>query len=686
MYYLGVDTGGTFTDFVLFEDEKSEIATFKLRSQPNEPWAPIAAGLRRIEREWGISADRIERFIYGTTVATNAVLEQKGAAVALFTTRGIRDVLEIQRQWRQRLFDLYLEKPAPLVPRRRRFEVAERVSAQGETLEPLGEAEIERCLACLDGLPVEAVAVVFLFSFLRPEHERRLAAAIRAARPELKVTVSCDISPEFREYERSATTVMNAYTMPKLDAVVDRTEAILAEAGFAGAFGIIQSNGGVMGPEKARAAPVNTLLSGPAGGVVGAAAVARLAGIDNILTMDIGGTSTDIALVEGAEVRLVAEGGIAGYPVRVPQVAVHTIGAGGGSIAKPLLGVLKVGPESAGADPGPACYGQGGAEPTSTDAALCAGFLDPDYFLGGEMRLDRRAAERAIEEKVARHFGMPVAEAALAILRVQVSNIVSGIRKVSVEAGHDPRDFTLLPFGGAGGLYAGLIAEEMNIRRIFVPRHPSVLSALGMLMTDVRHSVSVTKVGALSELDAAEIAAAFARLAEAAGQEMTRDRIPAPQVSFEFSCDLRYVGQAYELNVRLDGRDGRPTLDLRDLAGAFHTEHLRLYGQSAESEPVELVALRVTATGAVPQARLRPLPQGRPGGPGFAPKGERKVLFPGSGWRQSPVYAREALPPGARLAGPAVVEDEGAALPRLPGHALAVDGFGNLSIEVGGAR
>jgi N-methylhydantoinase A len=680
MYHLGVDTGGTFTDFVLFDQQNRQISAFKVRSQPSDPGQPIEAGLARLKMEYGVPVKSLTRFIYGTTVATNAVLELKGAKTALLTTRGIRDVLEIQRQWRNRLFDLYLRKPAPLVPRRWRLEVDERVTAKGEVLIRLSDQTVNDCLETLEKLPVEAVAIVFLFSFLQPDHEQRLAAAIRARYPHLHVAISSEVSPEFREYERTATTVMNAYTMPVIERLARRLHEVLMEAGFRGSFGVIQSNGGLMSLEKAQSHPVNTLLSGPAGGVVGAAAVARQAKISNILTMDIGGTSTDIALVEGTDIRLNPEGGIGGYPVRVPQVSVHTIGAGGGSIARSELGALKVGPQSAGAHPGPACYGQGGSEPTSTDAALCLGYIDPNYFLGGEMSLDLAAAENAIREKVAKPFNLSLAEAALAIVRVQVSNIVAGIRKVSVESGYDPRDFSLLPFGGAGGLYAGLIAEDMGLRRIAIPQYPSVLSALGMLMTNVKHTRSTTRVIDVAQVDERTIEMLLAELADKVADDFADDHIYPENIIYEHSLDLRYVGQAYEINLRLAGAGREPVVRLSKLRSNFHREHRRLYGHSAESEPIELVTLRVQGEGRVPQATvttLSPLNGTLP-----QPKGCRKLLFNlDDGWADCLVYERASLGRGVTLRGPIVVEDKGASIPILPRHGLSVDAFGDLLID-----
>lgn len=678
MYYLGVDTGGTFTDFVLFDRRSRQLRTLKTRSVPADPAAAVEAGLTRLHREFGVGADMIERFIFGTTVATNAVLEQKGAAVALLTSRGMRDVLEIQRQWRSRLFDLYLQKPPPLALRRNRIEVEERVLASGEVLVALTDAEIDRCIAVLSPLQIDAVAIAFLFSFLRPDHELRMAEAIRTRLPHLRVATSCETSPEFREYERTATTVMNAYTMPKMDALVTRLEEVLGRSGFRGTFGIIQSNGGVMSIAKAKRHAVNTLLSGPAGGVVGATALAGYSQIGSFVGFDVGGTSTDITLVEKGEVRLSPVGAIAGYPVRVPQIGVHTIGAGGGSIARPVLGMLKVGPESAGANPGPACYGMGGSEPTGTDAAVALGWIDPDYFVGGEIRLDRRLAEQAIAEQIAAPLGLDPELAALSIIEVQVSNIVAGIRKVSVEVGKDPREFDLLPFGGAGGIYAGLVAKEAGMRRILLPRHPSVLSALGMLMTDIRHDAVATRVARLDTLDCKAVASIFSELAASATTTLVRDGLHPEQISFIFSCDLRYVGQAYEINVPVDAP---VTLESGSLRAAFNAEHKRLYGQCSEKEPVEIVSYRVGAVGRVEKADLQPLPRQLHGR--AHPRAHRRILLEQeTGWIDAPVYERDALAPGESFAGPAIVEDRGSSFVLRPRHLLCVDVHGNILVDL----
>ncbi|MEJ1158900.1 hydantoinase/oxoprolinase family protein [Prosthecomicrobium sp. N25] len=680
MYYLGVDTGGTFTDFVLYDRTKAEIHSFKVKSTPHDPGEAVETGLSRLTTEFGVTGRTLERFVFGTTVATNAVLERRGAETALVATRGTRDVLEIQRQWRHRLFDLYLVKPEPLARRRHRLEVEERVEASGRIRIPLEDVAIDELVSTLEALPVDAVAVSLLFSFLNPVHEQRIAAAIRTRVPRLHVTVSSEVCPEFREYERSATTVMNAYTMPKIHALATRLEGALDRFGFRGSFAIVQSNGGVMTLAKARTHPVNTLLSGPAAGVVAAAAVAGLTKARGILGFDVGGTSTDIALVQNGELRLSADGGIGGYPVKVPQVKVHTIGAGGGSIARAELGLLKVGPESAGAVPGPAAYGEGGTRPTGTDAAVALGYIDPAYFLGGEMKLDAEAARRSLESHVAGPLGMSEDAAALAVIQVQVASIVSGIRKVSVEVGQDPRDFVLMPFGGAGGVYAGLVAEEAGMSRIIVPPYASVLSAFGMLVTDIRHDRVRTRLLPVATTDAQALIAIFDDLVADVSQEFQRDRTEDDRIVFEFSCDMRYEGQAYEINVRLDVHDGRPSVDMPSLRAAFDREHERLYGQCSPGEDVEIVNLRVGAIGRVDKAELPVLPE-RPSGPPAA-RSTRRMLFDlEAGWVDCPVYDRSALDPGARLTGPCSIEDRGSSIPVRPKHTVSVDAHGILTIE-----
>jgi N-methylhydantoinase A len=679
MYDLGVDTGGTFTDFVAFNAKTGHLITFKVPSVPSDPAQAARNGVVRLRDQYGVKPSEIARFVYGTTVATNAILESKGARTGLVATKGTRDVLEIARMWRHRLFDLSLQKPPPLVPGRDRHEADERVGARGEVVKALTDAECERVAEMVAKEGYEAVAVSLIFSFLAPEHERRLKAAIAKKAPGLHVTISSDVSPEFREYERTATTAMNAYVMPKIHQLAARLEELLGELGCGSGLRIIQSNGGLMGTAAARAMPVNTLLSGPAGGVVGAAAVAKAAGIDKIIGMDMGGTSLDISLVEGGRVTLSSEGRLAGYPVKVPQVNVHTIGAGGGSLARVVLGALKVGPESAGAVPGPVCYGRGGMEPTSTDAAVTLGYIDPAYFVGGEMALDVAGAKRAVKTHVGDKLGLSEAEAAWAIVQVQVANMAAGIREVSVAKGHDPREFALLPFGGAGSLYAGLIAEDLKMRRMFVPTNPSVLSAFGMLLTDVKYTRATTRLMNPEAAKPDGVNRIFADLEKPLVSQLKDEGFTGPAIAMERSADMRYQGQAYEINVAVPS--GKITAaSLKALAASFHRAHHAAYGQSAPGEAVEVVNLRVAATGRVKKATIRPLRKGKAQPP--APKGTRRAFFGERGWIACKVYERDSLQPGHKLAGACIVEEPGATIVIFPGHTLAVDRFGNLLIAV----
>ena len=682
MHYLGVDTGGTFTDFVALDAGSGDVVTFKVPSMPADPARAIVAGLERLRDRHGVEPEDIGRFIFGTTVATNSILELKGANTALVTTLGTRDVIEIQRLWRHHLFDLYIQKRPPLVPRRARIEVDERVGADGGVVRELSDAEAARIAGIIADGGYDSVAISLIFAFLAPDHERRLRAAILARCPGMHVSISSDVSPEFREYERSCTTVMNAYVMPAIHRLVERLEGMLAEAGCGAELRIIQSNGGLMNAAKTRAHPVHTLLSGPAGGVVGAAGIAGPAGHDDIITMDMGGTSLDICLIQGGDVTLSSEGQVGGFPVQVPQVNVHTIGAGGGSIARVIRGALKVGPESAGAEPGPVCYGRGGAEPTSTDAAVALGFIDPDYFVGGEMTLDVEGAKTAVAEKVGVPLGLAAAEAAMAIVRVQTANMATGIRAVSVQQGLDPRGFTLLPFGGAGALYAGLIAAELGIGRILVPVQPSVLSALGMLLTDVKYTEVATRLVGEEDVSGAVLTEIYGGLEDRLTAALAGEGIAGADVALERSCDMRYRGQAYEINVPVSGGA------LDDAAASalvirFHDRHEALYGQAARDEPVELVNYRVTGLGVMQKPELKPLVGGDGDGGPPTPKGVRAAYFgTAAGWRDCPVFERTALSPGATLDGPAIVEEAGATIILYPGHGLEVDGYGNLIIAV----
>ena len=572
---IGIDIGGTFTDFVIFDEESGEVRTHKLPSTPNHPAEAVLHGLDEVET--GISP----YIIHGSTVATNALLERKGARTALIATKGFRDVLAIGRQTRPDLYDFFVERPIPLVPEELRLEVNERVDSSGNVIMPLEEGGLENMVNALLDLNVDSVAVCLLFSFLYPEHERRIAQRLREKG--LYVSCSCEILPEFREYERSSTTVINAYVAPIMSRYITHLEARLKTPDFY----IMQSNGGTIRSDKILSEPVRAILSGPAGGVVGAQFVAGAAGFEKLITFDMGGTSTDVSLCDG-EIRVTHEGGIGGFPVRIPVVDVHTVGSGGGSIARvDAGGVLRVGPSSAGAEPGPVCYGRGGVEPTVTDANLVLGRLAADRFLGGRMELDpgkADAALAALAKKAQLHpvSGLSFAQtAALGVIQVANAHMERALRVISVERGHDPQDFILVSFGGAGGLHATDLARAMGIPRVFVPKGASTLSAFGMIAADLLKDY-VQTVMLPGDTSLEELEQRFEPLVERGMEELRGQGVPANRVSLYREMDMRYVGQGYEISVPLN----------RDFECTFHDLHKKRYGHSSPGIPVEVVNLR----------------------------------------------------------------------------------------------
>jgi N-methylhydantoinase A len=694
---LGVDVGGTFTDFLLVEDGR--LRTFKRPSTPAEPGRAVVDGMQ----EMGSAPDEL---VHGSTVATNAVLERKGARTGLITTRGFRDVIEIGRQTRPRIYDLEPRRPEPLAPRELRYEVDERVDAQGAALRAPSAAAIEAVLDQATAAGVESLAISLIFSYLYPEHERLIAAAAR--RREIWVSVSSELVPEYREYERMSTTAINAFLAPVVGTYMRRLEAELRHAGV-GRLRIVQSDGGSASAAAVAERAVSTVLSGPAAGVAGAFAAGQLAGFDRIISFDMGGTSTDVALCPGRIVeRLEIE--IGGLPARVPAIDVHTVGAGGGSLARlDVGGALRVGPESAGAEPGPACYGRG-TEPTVTDAQLVLGRLQPEHFLGGRMGLDRERAQAAL----ARLGGDPVAQAA-AILRVANANMERAIRVISVERGYDPRDFTLLAFGGAGPLHACDLAAALRIPRVLVPPFPGVLSAFGMVTAPVTRVYQRPVMRALTSETEAEVRERLYAMAldleQAGRRELTDDGHDGAAASVELSLDMRYQGQSYEIGVpvphpipgpleppsrheRLGGwhdpaeRGGSvasdPSLTLAggrsedSLAADFHERHRQRYGHADPARAVEVVNLRLRLSVAPPPLRLEP-PPSRPGGPERAQLARAPQWY--GRWLEAPIYDRDLLSPADQLEGPTVIVqmDTTTALP--PGWSATVDGIGNLLLE-----
>ena len=654
---IGIDTGGTFTDFVYLQGGAPVIR--KTATTPDDQSRAVEEGVRLL------GAGEAAAIAHGTTTATNALLEHRGARCALITTKGFRDVLAIGRQNRPALYALSQHRPPPLVPEDLRFEVTERVAADGSILTPLDEREVAGLGETLQRLDVAGVAIVFLFSFLHPEHEWKAAGILKEYLPGARFSLSADILPEYREYERTAATVVNAYVQPIVARYLDRLERAVAPRRVR----IMQSNGGVIGTKQAARRPARLVLSGPAGGVVGAF---RLAGTalgekaPKILTLDMGGTSTDVALCPG-EIPRTAESDIAGLPLRLPSVDIHTVGAGGGSIAHAdAAGVLHVGPASAGAVPGPACYGRSGSAPTVTDANVTLGRILPDRFLGGDFVLDADAAQDAVE-KLGRPLGLSLHETALGIVRIANASMERALRRVSVERGYDPKDYVLVPFGGAGPLHACELADALSIRRILLPPQPGVLSALGLLMADIVYDTSVSAPDDETRLEALYAQETERVLNVFAGEDCGRPAI-------ETLADMRYRGQSYELTVPID--PARPEAARE----RFHEQHARRYGYAMRDAIVEIVTLRVRGTAAGAEVFL-PRDTDRAGASEAseaAQVGETPVVLDSGQEAVAALYDRDRLRFGHAFDGPAVVAQYDATVFVSPSWHVEVDAWRNL--------
>jgi N-methylhydantoinase A len=651
---LGVDVGGTFTDLVALRNGR--LVTTKVPSTPQDQSTGALAAFDAS----GLDAREIAVFAHGMTVATNALLERRGGRTALVTTEGFRDVVEIGRQNRPALYDLTRDRLPPLVPRELRFTVRERMGPSGVVV-PLDDGELARIVAALRAAEVEAVAVCLLFGFLHPEHEQRIGNAIRAALPDLAVSLSSELLPEFREYERAATVIADAYLAPRVTAYLHRLAERTRECGLPAPL-VMQSAGGVAGIDLAATQPARLVLSGPAGGVVGATYVAALSGFGDLLTFDMGGTSTDVAAVVGGKVQTTTESVLAGVPVKLPAVDVHSVSAGGGSVAwADEGGALRVGPRSAGADPGPAAYGLGGDEPTVTDADLLLGYLADGATLGGDVVLSSDLARRAMQ-RLGDRLGLTLQGAVAGVVQVAEAEMGRALRMISVERGLDPRDFALIAFGGAGGMHACALAEELGMRRVLVPRAAGVLSALGLAIADIRHDYVRPLFGEMASLDPARLAAAWEALAERAREDLQG---LAAEPHLDRLTDLRYQGQSYELTVDGD----TPAV----LAEAFNVAHQRRYGHHEDDEPVEVVNVRLVATVAGQRPDVI-----EPEAPEADPRtGYRDILLDGT-WVRADVLDRGLMGRGSAARAPAVVEFAEATCVVRPGWSGTVDSAGTL--------
>jgi N-methylhydantoinase A len=682
--YLSADVGGTFTDLVLIDSGAGRTLVEKVPSGARGRADSIATGIARILETAGLSPGDLDLFVHGFTVATNAFLMRKGARAALLVTQGFRDILEIGSQQRPKLYPLRQQKPAPLVTRSHVIEVAERVDAFGVVAQPLREGEIARIVGELEALRPEAIAICLNFSFLNDGHERRLAEALGRALPGLPLYLSSTVNPQMEEYPRANTTAMAAYVGLVVDRYLSDVEARLAEVGVGCPLRLMRSDGGVATPRAARANPAHMMLSGPAGGVIAGRALGHRLGRRDLVTFDMGGTSADFAVIAEGEPRSVRERSIAGQPLRLPSLDIETISAGGGSIAwVDRAGGLKVGPESAGAVPGPACYGQGGREPTITDAAVVLGLLDPGRYLGGRVSLDADLAAGSIEQAVARPLGLSVAEAAsgmIAIANVQMSH---AIRTISVERGLDVRRFSLLAFGGAGPLFAPYLAAGLEMAEVLVPRYPGVFCAEGLLMSDIRHTAQSVHRRKLDAIEPTELTHRVAGLRGQLDEALSADGIEPAARRFNLVGDLRYLGQFHELGLDLPLPGDAEWWDSAAIAGRFHDAHGRAYGHADAQNPVELVNLRMTGLGALDRPPLAEEAEGEAFEP--RPIDERPACIDRrAGFVTCRHFERSDFRPGARVQGPALIHQLDSTVLVMPGHRARALSGGILSITRAG--
>jgi N-methylhydantoinase A len=674
---VGVDSGGTFTDVCLFDDETGRVEVWKVSSTPDDPSRGIVTGIAEGIERAGASPEAIGYFGHGTTVSTNALIQHRGARTGLITTDGFRDLLEIGRQKRPDLYDLMVDKPMPLVSRDLRLEVPERLRHDGSVETALDEIAFRHAVRRLREAEVKSVAVCFLYGFINTAHEVAAARILREEFPEAFASISHQVAPEFREFERLSTTVVNAYLGPVMRGYIRRLGDRLRVLGVRATPHLTQSNGGVISFEQADRLPVRTVLSGPSTGVVGAREIGRLSGFPDLITFDMGGTSTDVSLLSAGECRLSGEAIVHGYPIKAPMLDIHTVGAGGGSIAFVDNGLLKVGPRSAGADPGPVCYGLGNTEPTVTDANLLLGLLNPRYLLGGRMTVHHDLARDAIG-RLAAVLGIDLMATASGILSVVTANMARAIRVVSVQRGYDPRDYTLIAFGGAGPLHATRMARELDIGRVLVPRNPGILCAMGLLLTDLRADFAITRLRTLAPDALPDTVAAFQVLGGRAERWFDEEGIGPENRRIARTVDMRYAGQNYEFSVPLpDGTIDESTLVT--LAEGFASVHLRLYGFVADDEPVQLVTLRVEATGIVPKARFTP--RRLAGSNAVRALVEHRPVWLQAAFVPCPVYDRERLEAGNKFYGPAIVEQMDATTFVPEGTTAQVDAWLNLILE-----
>ena len=676
MFRIGVDVGGTFTDFTLLDERTGQLHYHKTPSTPGDPSEAVEIGLDETVKTHKMDPKEIVYLGHGTTVALNMLLERRAQTIGLLTTQGFRDVLEIARQIRPHLYDYEVTRPEPLARRAHRIEIPERVAVDGHVLTPLDLEAVEEGATRLREAGVDAVAICFLHAYRFPDHERKAGEIVRRILPNAFVSLSSDVLSEFREYERSSTTAVNAYIGPRMKSYIGQFDNRIKKIGVERHPYIIHSNGGLLTVDAAATYPVRTCLSGPAAGVVGAAAVAKASGYPNILAFDVGGTSTDVSLVLGGRPLFTSERTVAGHPVKSPAVDVNAIGAGGGSIAWiDGGGALKVGPQSAGADPGPVAYGRGGEDVTLTDANIVLGRLNPGALLAGRMKMDADAARRAIEEKIAKPLGLSVEDAAIGIIRVAASGIARAIRSVASAKGHNPADFSLFAYGGAGPLLASDVNDEVGCQRILIPREPGTLCARGILLSDLTFDFVKTLLCRAEEDGWRQAKAAFDELETQAEEWLVADDVPEDNRRFRHYVEARYEGQSFEVRVEFDHSLENVSLD--DFITAFHAEHKAQYSYDIPERIVEIVNCRLEAVGQTPKPPMASETSGTDEATSI-----RHVHFgASSGWQEAIVYKRGNLITDKEIQGPAILEEMSSTTVVPPNYKAITDEVGNLTLE-----
>ncbi|MEH7336229.1 hydantoinase/oxoprolinase family protein [Neobacillus drentensis] len=684
-YMIGVDVGGTFTDVTLVDSQSGTINNHKVPSTPDDPSRAIMTGVVQILEMNEIPVSEVRYLAHGTTVATNALIERKGAKTGLLVTNGFRDLLEIGRQTRPSLYDLFKEKPEPVIPGHLRLEIDERLYANGEVHKAFDRTSLLEAINKLKGEGVQSIAVCFLFSYLNPEHEKLAVEEIQKLFPEAYVSASHQVVPEFREYSRLSTTAINAYLGPVMKKYMENFQNSVKDVGIPVDPYITQSNGGIISIQESVNNPVRTAVSGPAAGVVAAKNLADLTSYQNMITFDMGGTSADFSLIENGEPKVSTDREIEGFPARIPMLDIYACGAGGGSIAYlDNGGALKVGPESAGSFPGPAAYGRGGTRPTVTDANVILGRLNPENILGGRMKIDLEAANLAVKEHICDHTSLSVTEASMGILSVVNANMARAIRLISVEKGYDPREFTLVSFGGAGGLHCGALARELNIPRVLIPQSPGTFCSLGLLVTDIRSDYVRSSLQEAVNESMYLIRQLFAEMEQEGTTMLEKEKVQESNRRFVYGIDMRFKGQNYEITIPVEYAELLEG-NVQEMVAKFHEQHEKIYGYSNKNGIVEFVNYRLTALGELPKATFEKSEEqfNRE----LKPSSYREVYFSEvdqPGYYKTAIFNRDEFFPGDQIAGPAIIQQMDTTILILPGQTMKVDPYRNLLINTFG--